>query len=808
MDYVVAVAAPYGGPIAVKRDETKIVKVQGSEHLTISLFTGSGRPMGPSIKWTRKPVIKMGWTNDEQFICIQDDGLIVLHDIFGKFVSEFSICQEIRGSIIKDTKIFTSKMNTTGVAVQTSKDKIYVVDNILSTTPVIQHLADIPKSNCPVTSWVVISDDTTEVLLAREKELYRIKSKDITLLELDITQTTNISILEMAVSINSRHIVLFTNSGLLWLGSSDLRRKYCEIDTNIVFPPNQLVWCGNEAIVAFWEANRSLLIVGRNGDKSAFEYDSSVCLVPEIDGVRVLSTSQHELIQKIPDVVQKIFKINSTDPGCFLLEASKEFQKRSHRADEYICLVKDNLLKAVEQCTEAAGYEFDPDVQKILIRAAQFGKCFISGMNPEAYVRMCRVLRVLNSVRDRKIGIPLTITQLQHISEQALLAKLERRRHYCLAICAAKYLRLPDPIGRSRILLHWAKYKVARLDGKDEEQVAREIAEKLGQMPGISYSDIANVATDAGKRRIAIKLLDYETQASKQVNLLLKLEERTQALQKAIESGNTDLIYHVIMKLRASMSLIDFKMAIRKFPVSQALYIKYCRQYEPHAVAQIYKEEDDFNSQAEENLNALLPLNEKSVSEVDMHLTEAITAYKKDRNDFYAQLCEDTNKLFKQQKQLKEKLHQPVEGQSIHDTCKKLLDLNELKLAEKFKTDFKIPDRRYWWLKIQSFADTNQWDELEKFARLKKSPIGYAPFVDVCLEKGKNTEALKYLPKVADEIKVKYYVKAGQIEEAIQIAFDQRDMPGLLQIQSRIPVNSAANDKINNLIAQLSSSTS
>lgn len=57
-----------------------------------------------------------------------------------------------------------------------------------------------------------------------------------------------------------------------------------------------------------------------------YSYDTSVFLVPEIDGVRIFSATQHELLQKVPDVVQKIFRINSTEPGSFLLEASKQFQ--------------------------------------------------------------------------------------------------------------------------------------------------------------------------------------------------------------------------------------------------------------------------------------------------------------------------------------------------------------------------------------------------------------------------------------------------------------------------------------------------
>lgn len=91
--------------------------------------------------------------------------------------------------------------------------------------------------------------------------------------------------------------------------------------------------------------------------------------------------------------------------------------------------MKSDLQTAVNQCIEAVGYEFDTEVQKMLIRvrlghtfffsrfiyvlfqAAQFGKCFIADMKSDSYVNMCRLLRVLNAVRDPKVGIPLTITQ-------------------------------------------------------------------------------------------------------------------------------------------------------------------------------------------------------------------------------------------------------------------------------------------------------------------------------------------------------------------------------------------------------------
>lgn len=40
----------------------------------------------------------------------------------------------------------------------------------------------------------------------------------------------------------------------------------------------------------------------------------------------------------------------------------------------------------------------------------------------------------------------------------------------------------------------------------DREQVARDIAEKLGYAPGISYSEIAMKAADCGRMQLAIKV--------------------------------------------------------------------------------------------------------------------------------------------------------------------------------------------------------------------------------------------------------------------------------------------------------------
>ena len=110
------------------------------------------------------------------------------------------------------------------------------------------------------------------------------------------------------------------------------------------------------------------MVIGRSGETMLYSYDGPVHLITEIDGVRILSSYTHEMIQKVPSVVQKIFRINSTDASSYLLEASKQFQKKSHKADSYMDLVKENLDSAVTNCIDAASHEFDFNTQKLLMR--------------------------------------------------------------------------------------------------------------------------------------------------------------------------------------------------------------------------------------------------------------------------------------------------------------------------------------------------------------------------------------------------------------------------------------------------------
>ncbi|NWQ98453.1 VPS16 protein, partial [Burhinus bistriatus] len=300
---------------------------------------------------------------------------------------------------------------------------------------------------------------------------------------------------------------------------------------------------------------------------------------------------------------QEIFKIASMAPGALLLEAQKEYEKESQKADEYLREIKDQKLlpEAVSQCIEAAGYEHEPDTQKSLLRAASFGKCFIDKFPPESFVRMCQDLRVLNAIRDYQIGIPLTFTQYPLSSDLcgAILlippmchTRLVLRRLYPLAIRICEYLRLSEIQGVSRILAHWACYKVQQKDKSDEE-VAHAINQKLGDTPGISYSEIAARAYDCGRTELAIKLLEYEPRSGEQVPLLLKMKRSKLALSKAIESGDTDLVYTVVLHLKNELNRGTFFMTLQNQPVALSLYRQFCKHQERETLKDLYNQDDN-----------------------------------------------------------------------------------------------------------------------------------------------------------------------------------------------------------------------
>ncbi|KAM9700069.1 vacuolar protein sorting-associated protein 16 homolog isoform 2-T3 [Menidia menidia] len=538
-----------------------------------------------------------------------------------------------------------------------------------------------------------------------------------------------------------------------------------------------MVWCRRPrsqqpSVVLMWE--QLLLVAGLCGDTIQFPLEERAVLVGELDGVRILSGRGQELLQEVPLVCQEIFKIASMAPGALLLEAHREYEKCSQKADEYLREIKEQqvLAEAVRQCTEAAAHEYDPPTQKALMRAASFGKCFLSDFSPEQFVGTCRELRVLNSVREPSVGMPLTHTQFKQMTLQVLIDRLVYRQFYPLAIEICRYLKIPDYQGVSRVLKHWAACKVQQKDLSDEA-IARAVCIKVGDTPGVSYSHIAAKAYECGRIELAIKLLDFEARSGEQVPLLLKMKRSQLALSKAVESGDTDLVYTVVTYLKNEMNRGDFFMTLRNQPVALSLYRQFCKLQEQETLKDLYNQDDDHQELA--NYYVTASYREKRLESRLSQLQSAVDEYNRAKNDFAAKATEEEMRLLRFQRKLDDEKGAGLLGLSLQATMEALLSLGLQKQAEQLYRDFRVPDKRYWWLKLKSLAEKEEWEDLEKFSKSRKSPIGYLAFVEVCMKHNNRHEAKKYVSKVTAEQRVKAHLAVGDLEGAADVAIERRN---------------------------------
>jgi hypothetical protein len=126
-------------------------------------------------------------------------------------------------------------------------------------------------------------------------------------------------------------------------------------------------------------------------------------------------------------------------------------------------------------------------------------------------------------------------------------------------------------------------------------------------------------------------------------------------------------------------------------------------------------------------------------------------------------MMEESVRLLTLQQQLEQDINGRVTftGMSIDETIRHCI-LNGLgKKADKVKADFKVPDKRFWHTKLYALTALRDFDGLEAFAKSKKSPIGYAPFVHHLVEKGYSKEAATFVPRCEVNKRVDLYVDCG-----------------------------------------------
>ncbi|TBU22517.1 vacuolar protein sorting-associated protein 16 [Dichomitus squalens] len=798
-DFIVA-GCRYGGPIALMRDTSKLVAVNRAapafSKAQISIYSPAGEGI-LLFSWDQGKIVRFGWTGDERLVVLNEEGVYRVYDLQGEY-QQYSL-----GSEAGELGIIDARIHESGLVALTGSLTFLEVKEWSGGKPLT--LAN-PGLSQPPQSWAVIPPDQTisrhvEVLLSVETTIYSVDNLE----SLD-QRISRGPFTHMSPSPNGKSLALLTFSGLLWVVSTDFQRSLAEFDTSTVAGASgdvhQVEWCGNDAVLVTWP--NLAVLVGPFGDTLQYFYSGSTFAVTEPDGIRIIGPDTCDFVQKVPASSVSVFRPGSTSPSAILFDAWENFSRRSPKADESIRSIRPELAAAVDECIDAAAREWEPFWQRRLLNAAKFGRSFLDLYDPTDFIQVGQALKVLNAVRFYEIGIPLSYTQYTQLSPTHLISRLLARNLHLLALRISSYLALPP----DAVLKHWACAKILRSKpqtsgtGKNadlesgDEALSRVIVEKFETLgrgsSGVSYADIAKRAWEVGRTALATKLLDYETKASDQVPLLLSMKEDKLALLKAVESGDTDLVYHVLLHLQKRLSLGSFFRLIEeggpKLALASRLLQVYAREQNRDMLRDFYYSDDRRVESAVLCLEDAASASDPTAKLTSVKAAQKFFSEDKDRS-FEAKMMDESVRLMTLQQTLEKEADGKIAffGQSVNETIRTCLVNGMAKRADKIKSDFKVPDKRFWYVKLQALTSIHDFEGLEAFAKSRRSPIGYEAFVKHLVEKGHQKEALSYVPRCDGPKRADLYVLCNDWRAAAKECKERGDKAKLEQLRKSCP---------------------
>ncbi|KAL8722973.1 MAG: hypothetical protein Q9225_000666 [Loekoesia sp. 1 TL-2023] len=784
--------APYGGAIALYRDEGKLHNYRGTQtaKASIDIYSCSGKLIR-RINWDKGSIRGLGWSEDERLLVITEDGTVrSYYDLQGDF-TQFSL-----GFGAEEHKVKACRFWPSGFVAILSNNHLVAVTYHGEPRPKL--LAAPPGDE--VHSWAVIPPAYTlsrsvEVLVAIGQTIYVVDSS-----EAEDRVLPNGPFKHISVSPNGLYVTLYTEDGMVWVITSDFQNKIGEYESKAKTPPKDVQWCGNDAVMLAWEDEVHL--IGPNGASLKYYFDGWVHLLPDVDGVRLITNDVSEFLQKVPDCTERVFKLGSTSPASVLLDAVDQLEKKSPKADENVRLIRSNLPDAVGTCVQAAGYEFDVHWQKQLLKAASFGKSILDFYSSDDFVDICEAIRILNAVRDYKIGLPMSYDQYRRLTSEKLVQRLINRHEYLLAIRISNYLRLPV----NKIHVHWASEKV-RNSTEDEDTICNTVVSKLNGKPGISFEVIARAAYDEGRSHLATQLLNHETRAGKQVPLLLSMEEDEIALDKALESGDTDLVFFVLLQLKKKLPLASFFRPVTNRPVATALVESSARDQDQELLKDLYYQDDrrldGANLLFSEALDQTVPQ-----TKIDkLKLAVKLLGDSKDSTSvLYSRSYIEAQALIRVQASLDHDLDAHYTGLSLNETILRLIKTGYGKRAAKLQSDFKVPEKTWWWLRLRGLVAKRDWGEIEEVSKQRRSPIGWEAFYNEVLGAGNQKLAAVFVPKctgLSAQERSEMFVKCGMIGKAGEELVKVKDLNGLEELRGKARAGEAA--EIERMIAQFRS---
>ncbi|GFR52294.1 hypothetical protein Agub_g14829, partial [Astrephomene gubernaculifera] len=324
-------------------------------------------------------------------------------------------------------------------------------------------------------------------------------------------------------------------------------------------------------------------------------------------------------------------------------------------------------------------------------------------------------------------------------------------------------------------------------------------------------------------------------------------------VRKAVESGDTDLVYLVLFSLYRSRPLPEFWSLVAGRALARNLLVKYCRDKEPELLETILtaaaaagppppstssSSSSSAASTAAAAAAAAFPPATAAAELASLQLRAALQAEVRERgaaaaagggggggaggggqerllpvlgdvaqkyaqsrdHTFQSKAVAEMAALRREQARLERETGQRLFlGLPLADTLRAAIRLGHHRAAAALKKQFGVADRRFAWIKIRTLAEARDWAALEAYAsELRRSPAGWEPFVEAARKWGAPPEYLaKLISRLPDSpSKAEQLEGLGLAREAAEVAARIKDSDLFGRIQSAVAVGSPAGQAI------------
>ncbi|GMM44737.1 tethering complex subunit [Pichia kluyveri] len=773
------------------------------------LITTSNGDILHSISWdfNRIPISSIEWTPNAELLLILSSGKFRLYYNYTGDFKEYSILDNDNGNDNDKTDnnetIISSKISNYTLALQTNLNEFIIINDIRRPSrkqSYKQFKTDSSIDPYHISTWNILDDS---IILSTSSSL-SILSNNLISNILPSGAYTKISI-----SYNHSLVSLLTIDNKIEIYNSD----FSKLLLTSLLSNSQVLdiqWCSNDVLVLSYSTH--LMILGPSNDSISILTNSKPLLKSETDGLFYFTGDQLFFFSKVNINTEKIFRIGSTDPAAILLDSIQYLDNHSPKANDLLDLISDQLPKAIDDCINAALEEFEPYWQKILLRAANFGKINLDLYDPSDFINSCNILRILNLLRNNEIGIFISYNQYLSLGIEKLIDWLLLRNLHYLCLKITDLLNLPN----YKIKTHWACCKLKNSHDLNDNQLLNLLADKL-KNDKIDWLNLSNIAFIEGRFQLSKNLISFEPNTGKKVQFLISIHSKTNgdemlyALTKANEDSDADSLLLILFELFSSLSNIEFFKAIND--KQNAIGLLKSIQYQQSSTLL-----NDFMYQDDDIYGLIIIylkkhfINTDKVKMDNKHYTHIETLFSKlnKSNTLLSSLVTKYKTSVKVELDLNN--HQ-LELSNVYPTIKPgdslfktLSDIVvvDLKVALSFAKKYNISSNQIITTVLQSLAPiTSKHAQLFEFATSNSITKSYPleTFYYHLFKLNMKRQASMYLPyckQMSYKEKIIAYINCDQWKEAVNQAAGKNDIPLLRQMRDSRIGNDAkiANDQI------------